>query len=86
MVRDDIGSETDENIMGDKLNGWINKYVTTIPNPNTLTATYYPFKAANIDVNKTSGMAGWYNCNIEILPHVKFEGMDVTLKLETRLG
>jgi len=86
MARDEIGSETDETIMSNKLNTWISKYVTTVPNPNTLTSTYYPFKAAAVNVSKASGMAGWYNCTIEILPHVKFEGMDVTLKLETRLA
>ncbi|OIN83313.1 type VI secretion system contractile sheath large subunit [Francisella sp. TX07-6608] len=86
MARDDIGSETDETIMSNKLNTWISKYVTTVPNPNALTTSYYPFKAAMVNVSKSHGMAGWYNCNIEVLPHIKFEGMDVTLKLDTRLA
>ncbi|AJI56661.1 hypothetical protein LA02_1529 [Francisella philomiragia] len=86
VTRDDIGSETDETMMNNKLNTWISQYVTTVPNPNTLTSSYYPFKAAVVNVSKSSGMAGWYNCNIEVLPHVKFEGMDVTLKLDTRLA
>ncbi|MFT5951122.1 MAG: type VI secretion system protein ImpC [Francisella sp.] len=86
IARDDIGSETDETVMSNKLNTWISQYVTTVPNPNTLTTSYYPFKAAVVNVSKSAGMAGWYNCSIEVLPHIKFEGMDVTLKLETRLA
>ncbi|MFT4694683.1 MAG: type VI secretion system protein ImpC [Francisella sp.] len=86
IARDDIGSETDEKVMSNKLNTWISQYVTTVPNPNTLTTSYYPFKAAVVNVSKSAGMAGWYNCSIEVLPHIKFEGMDVTLKLETRLA
>lgn len=86
VARDHIGSETDEKAMSYELNNWISKYVTTVPNPNALTTSYYPFKAASVNVKKKSGMAGWYNCNIEVLPHIKFEGMDVILKLDTRLG
>ncbi|MED7788103.1 type VI secretion system contractile sheath large subunit [Francisella sp. 19X1-34] len=86
MARDEIGSESDETIIANKLNTWISKYITTLPNPDTLTVSYYPFKAASIEVSKSHGMAGWYNCSIEVLPHVKFEGMDVAIKLDTRLA
>ncbi|MFZ9035146.1 MAG: type VI secretion system contractile sheath large subunit [Francisellaceae bacterium] len=84
--RDEIGSESDDAVISNKLNTWISQFVTSIPNPNTLTRSYYPFKAATIDVSKQAGMAGWYKCQIQILPHIKFEGMEVTLRLETRLG
>ncbi len=85
-TRDVIGSEADEVIVQDKLSMWMNQYITTAPNPTTLTRSYYPFKAAEIEVKKASGMAGWYNCNINVLPHIKFEGMDVSMRIETRLA
>ncbi|AXA34584.1 type VI secretion system contractile sheath large subunit [Francisella adeliensis] len=85
-TRDVIGSEMDENNLNDKLSTWLNRYVTDLPNPSTLTRQYYPFKAAAVEVMKSRGMAGFYNCNITVLPHIKFEGMDVVMKIDTRLG
>lgn len=86
MMRDAIGSEDDDSVISTKLNGWITNYVNGLPNPSALSKSFYPFKAANISVEKKSGMVGWYNCHIDILPHIKFEGMDVSMKIDTRLG
>ena len=33
-----------------------------------------------------SGKVGWYHCNLSILPHIQFEGMDVDLRVDARLG
>ncbi|MEE2789294.1 MAG: type VI secretion system contractile sheath large subunit [Myxococcota bacterium] len=85
IMRDNIGSSADAEYIGNTLNNWIFQYVTTVVDPDDLTLRYYPFKAASVDVSEQEGMVGWYNCSISILPHIQFEGMDVELKLDSRL-
>ncbi len=86
MVRDKIGGNDDETSLSEFLNNWIFKYVTAIPDPTPLVLGYHPFKAASIEVEKVAGMAGWYKSSISILPHIQFEGLDVELKVDARLG
>lgn len=86
IVRDNIGSSADANYIKRILNNWISDYVTTTVNPDDRTLRRFPFKAANIEVKETPGRIGWYNCKINVLPHIQMEGMDVELRLETRLG
>ena len=85
-MRDNIGSTADAAYISDQLNNWLFQYVTTITNPDDLTLLYYPFKAASVEVVEREGMLGWYDCRISVLPHVQFEGMDVELRLDSRLG
>ncbi|MGD8989361.1 MAG: type VI secretion system contractile sheath large subunit [Syntrophobacterales bacterium] len=86
IMRDNIGSSADAQYIQNSLTNWINGYVTEIVNPDDLTLRYYPFKAASVEVVEREGMIGWYDCSISILPHIQFEGMDVELRLDTRLG
>jgi type VI secretion system protein ImpC len=85
IMRDNIGSSADAAYIGETLQNWIFQYVTTVVDPDDLTLRYYPFKAASVEVNAREGMIGWYDCSISVLPHVQFEGMDVELKLDSRL-
>jgi type VI secretion system protein ImpC len=85
IMRDNIGSSADAAYIGTVLNNWMFQYVTTVVNPDDLTLRYYPFKAAKVDVVERPGMIGWYDCNISVLPHIQFEGMDVELRLDARL-
>jgi type VI secretion system protein ImpC len=85
IMRDNIGSSADAGYIQSKLSSWIMKYVTTIVNPDDLTLRYYPFKSASVNVVAQEGSAGWYKCQIGILPHIQFEGMDVELRLDSRL-
>jgi type VI secretion system protein ImpC len=86
MMRDNIGSTADGEYIKKQIETWIGRYITTVPNPDDLTLKYYPFKAATVDVKKTDGVVGHYSCQVSILPHIQFEGMDVELRLESRLG
>jgi type VI secretion system protein ImpC len=86
MMRDNIGSTADGPYIKKQIEGWINKYVTTVTNPDDFTLKYFPFKAAKVEIKKTEGVVGHYGCTVSILPHVQFEGMDVELRLESRLG
>jgi len=85
IMRDNIGSSANAPYIKDTLTKWINKYITTVVNPDDLTLRYYPFKAASVEVVEQEGMIGWYSCSVGILPHIQFEGMDVELRLDARL-
>jgi type VI secretion system protein ImpC len=85
IMRDNIGSTADATYIQNTLDAWISRYVTTVANPDDLTLRYYPFKAAKVSVVEREGMIGWYDCSMSVLPHIQFEGMDVDLKLDTRL-
>jgi len=86
IMRDNIGSTADGPYIQKVLKEWIGQYITTVPNPDDLSLRYYPFKAASIGVQPRAGQVGWYDCQIGILPHIQFEGMDVELRLDARLG
>jgi len=86
MMRDNIGSSADATYIKSTLNNWIQGFVTTAVNPDEPTLQAFPFKAADIQVEATPGQIGFYKCTISVLPHAQFEGMDVELRLESRLG
>ena len=86
IARDNIGAAADANYIQSVLDRWIMNYVTTVTNPDDLTLRYYPFKAASIEVKEKEGKIGWYDCSICVLPHLQMEGLDVELRLESRLG
>jgi len=86
IMRDNIGSTADAAYIQTQIDSWIARYVTTLVNPDDLTLRYYPFKAYSLDVTPVDGRVGWYHCNLSILPHLQFEGMDVDLRVDARLG
>ncbi len=86
MMRANVGSSADANYIKSQIDAWISRYVTTIVNPDDLTLRYYPFKAYTLGVVPVSGRAGWYDCNLTVQPHIQFEGMDVTLRVDARLS
>lgn len=85
IMRDNIGSTADASYIKTSLSNWIFQYVTTVVNPDDLTLRHYPFKAATVEVVEREGMIGWYDCEMGILPHIQFEGMDAELRLDARL-
>ena len=86
MMRDNVGSSADANYVKSQIDAWISRYVTTIVNPDDLTLRYYPFKAYTLGVVPVPGRVGWYDCNLTVQPHIQFEGMDVTLRVDARLS
>jgi type VI secretion system protein ImpC len=86
IMRDNIGTTADAPYIKNQLTGWMNQYVTKTVTPDDLTLRAFPFKAASITVDPKPGQIGWYKCVISVLPHLQFEGMDVELRLESRLG
>lgn len=86
IMRDNIGSTADAAYIKGQIEGWMNRYVTTLVNPDDLTLRYYPFKAFSLTVDAIPGKAGWYHAALSVLPHIQFEGMDVDLRVDARLG
>jgi type VI secretion system protein ImpC len=86
IMRDNIGSTADAAYITSQIDGWISRFVTTVINPDDLTLRYYPFKAYSLTIDPVPGKIGWYKCNLSILPHIQFEGMDVDLRVDARLG
>lgn len=86
IARENVGSTANAPYMQDLLNRWIMNYVTATVNPDDITLRRYPFKAASISVVEKEGKIGWYDCSISVLPHLQMEGLDVKLKLDSRLG
>jgi len=86
IMRDNIGSTANAQYIYTQIDRWISNYVTTLVNPDDLTLRYYPFKAYSLEVTDVPGKVGWYHCNLSILPHIQFEGMDVDLRVDARLG
>lgn len=86
IMRDNIGSTANAEYVRSQIDRWISRYITALVNPDDLTLRYYPFKAYSLEVNEVPGRVGWYHCTLSILPHVQFEGMDVDLKIDARLG
>ena len=86
MMRGNIGSTADANYVKSQIDAWISRYVTTVINPDDLTLRYYPFKAYNSTVDKVPGRVGWFDCTLTVQPHLQFEGVDITLKVDARLA
>ena len=86
IMRDNIGSTANAQYVFSQIEPSISGYVTTLVNPDDLTLRYYPFKAYSLEVVEVPGKVGWYHCNLSILPHIQFEGLDVDLRVDARLA
>jgi type VI secretion system protein ImpC len=86
IMRDNIGSSANAEYINAQITSWISRFVTTVVNPDDLTLRYFPFKAYSLEVTDVPGKVGWYHCNLSVLPHIQFEGMDVDLRVDARLG
>jgi len=86
IMRDNIGSSANALSVQSQIDRWIAGYTTALVNPDDLTLRYYPFKAYSLEVLEVPGKIGWYHCKLSVLPHVQFEGLDVDLRIDARLG
>ncbi|MEY8872626.1 type VI secretion system contractile sheath large subunit [Francisella philomiragia] len=85
VIREKIGSVVDKDVIYRIINNWISQYVTTAFKPTPIEMARFPFRMAQIEVNPIPGKAGWYKTVVTLLPHIQFEGMDTTLKVDARL-
>lgn len=86
IARDYIGSAADAGFLEKLISKWLGQYVTSNVNPDDLTLRQFPFKAVAVKVESRPAEVGWYDCQVSVLPHIQFEGLNVELRIESRLG
>ena len=86
MVRDKVGSYYESEQLQRWLNNWISEYVDADPkNSSEATKCRRPLAAAKISVVANEENPGYYAATFELRPHFQLEGMDIGLRLVSRL-
>jgi len=86
IVRDKIGSFSDEKQMQLWLQKWIMQYVDGDPiNSSEITKAQRPLAAAEVVVEEIEGNPGYYSSKFYLKPHYQLEGLTVSLRLVSKL-
>lgn len=86
IVRDKIGSFSDQQSMQKFLSNWIMQYVDGDPaNSSEETKARKPLAAAEVVVEEVEGAPGYYSSKFFLRPHYQLEGLTVSLRLVSRL-
>ncbi len=86
MVRDKVGSSMERADMQRYLSDWINGYV--LANPSTAgenSRAQQPLSAAEVKVEEIEGNPGFYAATFHLRPHYQLEGVNVSLRLVSKL-
>lgn len=84
MQREALGSSKTKGQLQFELSWWLARYTTDKVSSDTEMAKF-PFKESSITVEDVPGVAGWYRCKIQLVPHFKYMGADFTLSLVGKL-
>jgi type VI secretion system protein ImpC len=86
MVRDKIGTFKEREDMEKFLQQWINNYVDLNPDNSTESVkAQKPLRAAEVMVEEVEGDPGYYNARFYLRPHYQLEGVNVSLRLVSKL-
>lgn len=86
IVRDKIGSFKERSDMEKWLNRWILNYVDGNPDfSSEETKAKKPLRAAEVRVQEVEGNPGYYNAQFYLRPHYQLEGVNVSLRLVSKL-
>jgi type VI secretion system protein ImpC len=86
MVRDKVGSYKEEAQLQRWLHNWIQDYVDGDPlNSSEETKCRRPLTGASIKIVPNEENPGYYTATFELRPHYQLEGMDIGLRLVSRL-
>src|SRR6266404_3997967 len=86
MVRDKVGSYYEKEQLQRWLNNWINEYIDADPkNCSEATKCRRPLAGAKITIVENEENPGYYAATFELRPHFQLEGMDIGLRLVSRL-
>jgi type VI secretion system protein ImpC len=86
MVRDWVGRYREKDDLQRALSDWIKGYVDGAPATSSEeTKARYPLAGAAVRVEENEENPGYYNAAIDLRPHFQLEGMDVSLRLVSRL-
>lgn len=86
IVRDKIGSFKDRAAMEKWLNDWILQYVDGDPaNSSEEVKARKPLAGAEVSVQEVEGNPGYYTSVFSLRPHYQLEGLQVSLRLVSKL-
>src|SRR4051794_7144662 len=86
MVRDKVGSYYETEQLQRWLNNWINEYIDADPKNSTeATKCRRPLAGAKISIVENEENPGYYSATFDLRPHFQLEGMDIGLRLVSRL-
>src|SRR6204780_5801121 len=86
IVRDKVGSYYEKEQLHKWLTNWISEYVDGDPiNSNEATKCRRPLAGAAIHIVENEENPGYYSAPFELRPHFQLEGMDIGLRLVSRL-
>ncbi|HWG04057.1 MAG TPA: type VI secretion system contractile sheath large subunit [Beijerinckiaceae bacterium] len=87
MVRDKVGSFMEEEQLQRWLQNWITDYIDGDPiNSSEDTKARKPLAGAEIRIVPDPENPGYYSATFNLRPHYQLEGMDIGLRLVSRLG
>ena len=85
MVRDKIGAFKERSDMEAWLNNWIANYVLLNPDAGEQAKSEKPLSAAEVKVQEVPGNPGYYTAQFWLRPHYQLEGLNVSLRLTSKL-
>lgn len=85
IQRENLGSWKTAEELRAELKKWLLGYTSSGPKVDKITKSKRPFRATEVLVEEVPGQAGWYKCEIQVMPHFKYMGADFTLSLVGKL-
>ena len=86
MVRDWVGRNLEEDQLQKKMQNWIADYIDGDPkNSDEFVKARRPLAGAKITIKANEENPGYYNALFELRPHFQLEGMDIGLRLVSRV-
>jgi type VI secretion system protein ImpC len=85
IQRDNIGTWQTPTKMQTELNEWMRQYAADMDNPLPEVANRRPIRKFDIQVSEVPGEVGFYKVDMQVMPHIKFEGANFTLSLVGKL-
>ena len=86
MVRDKVGSFKERADMERYLSDWIMNYVILNPeNAGESARAQKPLAGAEVKVEEVEGNPGYYTAKFHLRPHYQLEGVNITMRLVSRL-
>lgn len=85
IQRDNIGTWQTPTKMQTELNDWMRQYAADMDNPTEEVANRRPIRKFAIQVAEVPGEVGFYKVDLQVMPHIKFEGANFSLSLVGKL-
>lgn len=85
IQRDNLQTWQSPTKMQTELNDWMRQYAADMDSPTAEVANRRPIRKFAIKVEEVPGEVGFYKVDMQVMPHIKFEGANFTLSLVGKL-